>query len=71
MPPTLCTPRMREKESDEHHLHHLLAEFWGLFLGPVLGLQPWDGSVRSCPGDAGDAGDAGDVAGSCSTRRAD
>ena len=35
--------------------------FWrvGLFLGPVLGLQPW-----ACK-SAGDAGDAGDVVGSC------
>ena len=34
---------VREKESDEHHLHHLLlaGAFLGLFLGPVPGLQPW------------------------------
>ena len=55
-------PRMREKESDEHHLHHLLPA--GAFLGLFLGLLA---SLRSCPGDAGDAGD---VAGSClHTRR--
>ena len=41
---------VREEENDEHHLHHLLvAGFSGLFLCPVLGLQPWAGESAGLP----------------------